>query len=457
MVHDNMHWGTLASALFGCHVPKSRSDLESDMRDLYGRLLSGMDGKKFLKKVKREAKDSGGKWGTLAAALSGVVEVDRSTLSGDTAGLYDELLESYFLTKLKNIYDAQVMGGNWSILAWALYGGDNPRVRSDLDSDTAMMYNQLLETFAGTEDAFLEKLKYIYDAQVMGGNWSVLAWALYGGDDPRVRSDLDSDTAMMYDQIFKTFAGTADAFLAKLKDIYDAQVMGGNWSVLASALHNATPPWSRDSLPTNALISIHDNLRKSFSGSQDAFLQKLKDIYEALVEGGIKKFNNRLGCFKWIDDFDSLFLRILECGGDEGGEMDDEMEKFKTFGHVLEAASIVSQINISSLTQQQISGIVFDIKYRSQYDQAMGLLEPTNAEEKFDEIDVVLKTGMDDENGVKKRWKSLFNRLGQSSDVGAVLRLVYGIKKYRNTQSYLDNMGVQENVASFGNTNEGDY
>jgi hypothetical protein len=116
-----------------------------------------MDGKKFLKEVKRKAKDSGdNKWVTLADASSGT-EVDRSTLSGETTALYDELLELYFLEKLKNMYEAQVIGGNWSVLAWALYGGDNPGEKSSLDGDTGMMYDQLFEKFAGSEDVFLEK------------------------------------------------------------------------------------------------------------------------------------------------------------------------------------------------------------------------------------------------------------------------------------------------------------
>ena len=239
---------------------------------------------------------------------------------------------------------------------------------------------------------------------------------------------------------------------------------GGNWSVLASALHNSTPPWSRDSLPTDELIAVYNNLLSSFSGSKEAFLVKLKDIYDALVESGTKVFIDRLGCFKWMDDFDTLFLNILESGGDEGGEMvtDDKMEKFKTFAHVLEAAQIVSLINITSLTQQQIIGIESYIHNQQQYDQAMSLLERTNAQEIYQQVYNSLKSGLDNDDnaGVQKRYRSLLKRLEKCSGTklkGKVLHAVYDIKLYEEGQRRLDKKGVQKDVPGLGSTESGDY
>ena len=141
--------------------------------------------------------------------------------------MYDKLLESYFLQKLKAIHEGQVRSGNWSVLAWAIYGGDIPRERSSLDGDESLLYDELLETFPGSEDIFLDHLKVIHEAQVMGGNWSVLAWALYGGDTdtPGERDTLPTDDLKaLYDKIRQSFAGNDEAFIAKLKYIYDAQV-----------------------------------------------------------------------------------------------------------------------------------------------------------------------------------------------------------------------------------------
>ena len=479
VVHDNMRWGTLASALFSGDLPREQHELEKEMADLYGRLLNGLSHKKaFLKKLKRYAKERGGDWAILSSALFDDILIprERSTLSDETAVLYDKLLESYFLEKLKFIYDAQVMSGNWSVIAWALYGVSPPRTRDTLPTDELKAsYDLIRQSFAGNDEAFLEKLKDIYDAQVMGstlgGNWSVLAWALYGASPPRTRDTLPTDELKAsYDLIRQSFAGTEDAFLEKLKDIYDAQVKGGNWSVLASALHNSTPPWSRDSLPTDELIAVYNNLLSSFSGSEEAFLAKLKDIYDAQVMSGTTTFNNRRGCFQWMDDFNELFDSILRSGGDEGGKMvsSEQMKKYEQFSHLLEVLPIVSQVETTVLTSLDITNMTNILASLGDgeeinshvYTNLQDYIATTNAEEKYKQINDVLSINVDSD-GLRKRWYSLFSRFEKVEDVNiegkmVVLRGMYELTKRKNVLSSSKTDGVKK-VASDWGSGSADY
>ena len=259
-----------------------------------------------------------------------------------------------------------------------------------------------------------------------------------GNGNSKTRQDMEngSEMASLFDEMLEYHNQKYDQvddtmFMQKLKDKYDSMVLGGEkggrWCTLASAFAATSPPWCRSGL-TGEMESLFATLLDEDGGDVVDFCSRLKDRYNSMKESGQRlgqhAFINRVGCFKYIDDFNALFDSILRSGGDEGGEMvsAEEMEKFTRFGHVLSVLPIVSQVdrlttsditNIRKILLSLRDGVAINSPV---YTNLQDYIELTNAEEKYKQISGVLSIDVDSD-GLRNRWLSLFSRFEKVEDV----------------------------------------
>ena len=120
-------------------------------------------------------------------------------------------------------------------------------------------------------------------------------------------------------------------FLGRLQTVRDQDSV----RTLAKALCETTPPWT-----PSALVGENLALYNRMKGDEEEndFVERLQTVRDQDSAAGFAAFNNRKGCFEWMDGFWGLLYKILESGEDMKLSEEDK-EKYARFEHVLEATA----------------------------------------------------------------------------------------------------------------------
>jgi len=262
----------------------------------------------------------------------------------------------------------------------------------------------------------------------------ILASAMFG----KGKEGLEEEMATLYDQMLHFVGGDKASFDAMLREKYDSLEKGGNWNKLASAFAATSPPYTRSKLGSD-MESVYASLLKEYISDNDDvdehdFNKDLKDRYNSSVTRGKSMFENRLGVFKWIDDFNDLLHNVLTSEEDVTLSAEDE-EKYSSMMHTYNSIGIVVQVDAS------------------------------NVAEKYNEIEEILS--LDVSKKIKyERWRVLFLKLEKDEMIerfhklsGKAVLLKEEHKRVIKTRNdnLAEAMGYVDGVADGDMGGDGDY